>query len=101
MISDTSKENFVKSKSSEEKVQNVRDIYDAILRIREILGMVWPNCAIIINLRNEIFSPGPVTWLGPGKFVTVSSMQCNFPGTEIMKFIKFSSKSAPCQKISR
>ena len=30
MISDTSKENFVKSKSSEEKVQNVRDIYDAV-----------------------------------------------------------------------
>ena len=29
MISNTSKENFVKSKSSEEKVQNIRDIYDA------------------------------------------------------------------------
>ena len=31
MISNTSKENFVKSKSSEEKVQNIRDIYDAVL----------------------------------------------------------------------
>ena len=30
MISDTSKENFVKSKSSEEKVQNVRGIDDAV-----------------------------------------------------------------------
>ena len=30
MISDTSKENLVKSKSSEDKVQNVRDIYDAV-----------------------------------------------------------------------
>ena len=48
MISKTSKENFVKSKSSEEKVQNIREIYDA-----KILGMVWPNCSIIINLRNE------------------------------------------------
>ena len=30
MISDTSIENFVKSKSSEEKVQNVRDTDDAV-----------------------------------------------------------------------
>ena len=30
MISNTSKENLVKSKSSEEKVQNVRDIYDVV-----------------------------------------------------------------------
>ena len=52
MISNTSKENVVKSKSSEEKVQN--DIYDAV--IRKILGMVWPNCPSIINLRNENLS---------------------------------------------
>ena len=30
MISKTSKEKFVKSMSSEEKVQNIREIYEAI-----------------------------------------------------------------------
>ena len=30
MISKTSEENFVKFKSSEEKVQNIREIYDAV-----------------------------------------------------------------------
>ena len=32
MISKTSKEKFVKSKSSEEKVQNIREIYDAVFQ---------------------------------------------------------------------
>ena len=32
MISKTSKEKFVKSKSSEEKVQHIREIYDAVFQ---------------------------------------------------------------------
>ena len=32
MISKTSEEKFVKSKSSEEKVQNIREIYDAVFQ---------------------------------------------------------------------
>ena len=43
MIFDTSKENFVKSKSSEEKVQNVPDIYDAVLaKSWEWFGRIAP-----------------------------------------------------------
>ena len=43
MISDTSKENFVKSKSSEEKVQNVRGIYDAVFaKSWEWFGRIAP-----------------------------------------------------------
>ena len=43
MISDASKENFVKSKSSEEKVQNVRDIDDAVFaKSWEWFGRVAP-----------------------------------------------------------
>ena len=54
MISDTSKENFVKSKSSEEKVQNVRDFYDAVFaKSWEWFGRIAP---FIINLRNENLS---------------------------------------------
>ena len=44
MISDTSKENFVKSKSSEEKAQNVRDIYDAVFaKSWEWFGRIAPH----------------------------------------------------------
>ena len=48
MISKTSKEKFVKSKSSEEKVQNIREIYDAVFQSpRNGLAKL----PIIINLR--------------------------------------------------
>ena len=39
MISKMSKEKFVKSKSSEEKVQNIREIYEAVFaKSREWFG---------------------------------------------------------------
>ena len=105
MISKTSKEKFVKSKSSEEKVQNIHEIYDAIFQNS---GNSLAELPIIMNLRltdlvNEILLPGPVsvTWLCPRQFVTFSSVQCNFPDMEVMKIKKCSSSLAPCPKFSR
>ena len=46
MISKTSKEKFVKSTSSEEKVQNIREICG---RIRKILGRVWTIISSVTN----------------------------------------------------
>ena len=51
MISKTSKEKFVKSKSSEEKVQNIREIYDA--GFAKSWEWFRPIAPIIMNLRNE------------------------------------------------
>ena len=43
MISKTSKENFVKSESSEEKFQNIREIYDAVFtKSWEWFGQIAP-----------------------------------------------------------
>ena len=106
MISETSKEKFVKSKSSEEKVQNICEIYDAVFQTP---GNGLAELPIIMNLRltdlRELKSCFQDDWLYPGQFVTFSSMQCNFPGTEVsskvMKFKKFSLSSAPCPKFSR
>ena len=51
MISKTSKEKFVKPKSSEEKVQNIQEIcYAAFAKSWEWFGRIAP---IIMNLRNE------------------------------------------------
>ena len=55
MISETSKEKFVKSKCSEEKVQNIREIYDAVFQnpgngLAE-LPIIMKLC--LTDLRNE------------------------------------------------
>ena len=43
MISKASKEKFVKSKSSEEKVQNIQEIYDAVFaKSWEWFGQIAP-----------------------------------------------------------
>ena len=56
MISKTSKEKFVKSKSSEEKVQNIREIYEAVFA-KSWAGMVWTIISLVTNsagcLRNS------------------------------------------------
>ena len=95
MISKMSKEKFVKSKSLEEKVQNIREIYDVVFQnpgngLAE-LPIIMNLC--ITNLRNENLASRTVsvTWLFPGQSVTFSSVQYNYLGTEIMKFQKFSS----------
>ena len=48
MISKMSKEKFVKSKSSKEKVQNIREIYDAVFQNP---GNGLAELPIIMNLR--------------------------------------------------
>ena len=48
MISKTSEEKFVKSKSLEEKVQNIREIYDAVFQNP---GNGLAGLPIIMNLR--------------------------------------------------
>ena len=83
MISKRSKEKFVKSKSLEEKVQNIREIYDAvfqnpgnslaklpIIMILHLLTYVNENIASSTSV-----SDLALFW----QFVTFSSVQCNFP----------------------